>query len=212
MTTPAAHLGLTPRRRVRVPRHRRRPSCDAYRDDPPGRHDRDLGPVGRHAARVRPGRRRTPRWRSSPVPIRTGEEAARVAPGERHVRAFRRRRPLPVQRADVERRHPVHPQAVHRRGQPARPGLRLRPGRAGYTGLLTGRKAAVVYTSAVYGAGRRPGLRLRLPAAVLRGLAALGGCRRHHVDRLPARTWPPPTPTRGRQAAHAAARDAGKLF
>ena len=55
----------------------------------------------------------------------------------------------------------------------------------GYTGLLRGKRAAVIYTSAVYGVDRPPDLRLRLPDHVRRGLAALGRHHRHHHRRVP---------------------------
>ncbi len=49
----------------------------------------------------------------------------------------------------------LHAQAVHRRRVPAGHGLRLRPGRR-YTGPARGKKAAVIYTAAIYGPGRGP--------------------------------------------------------
>ena len=61
------------------------------------------------------------------TPTGPGADAWAAAAGD--VRALRGGRQVPVQRPDVERRHPLHPQAVHRRGQPARHGVRLRPGR-----------------------------------------------------------------------------------
>ena len=75
-----------------------------------------FGPAAaaREDGRIR--RREPPRGRR-----RLGRPHARRSP-------FRRGRQLPLQGADVEPRYPVHPQAVHRRRQPARPGLRLRPG------------------------------------------------------------------------------------
>ena len=80
----------------------------------------------------------------------------------------------------------------------------------GYTGLLHGKKAAVIYTSAVYGPGRGPRLRSRLPVTVLPRLVDLGrdpGHQRgplrpqprHHRRRRSARgrSQPDPRPGQG---------------
>ena len=82
---------------------------------------------------------------------------------------------------------------------------------AGYTGLLHGKKAAVVYTSAVYGPGPA---RRSAPTSSARTsrLAALGGHRRPHRGRVPRPISSTADADTGRRAAHAAARDAGKLF
>ena len=82
---------------------------------------------------------------------------------------------------------------------------------AGYTGLLTGKKAAVIYTSAVYGAGPATVVRHRLPGAVPGQLAAMDRHRQHHRRRVP------PEPRHqdadsDSQRAHSDARDAGKTF
>jgi FMN-dependent NADH-azoreductase len=82
---------------------------------------------------------------------------------------------------------------------------------AGYTGLLTGRKAAVVYTSAVYGPGRGPtfGSDFQTPYFTdwLRwaGITDITDVHfRPNLATADADT--------GRRAAHAAARDAAKLL
>ncbi len=81
----------------------------------------------------------------------------------------------------------------------------------GYTGLLTGRKAAVVYTSAVYGAGRPPSFGSDFQAPYLRDWLRWAG-----IDDITEVEFRPNLATAdaetGRQAAHAAARDAGKTF
>ncbi len=82
---------------------------------------------------------------------------------------------------------------------------------AGYTGLVTGRKAAVVYTSAVYGADRPASFGSDFQAPYLRDWLCWAGMMditevefRPNLATADAET--------GRQAAHAAARDAGKTF
>ncbi len=84
-------------------------------------------------------------------------------------------------------------------------------GEHGYTGLVTGRKAAVVYTSAVYGEGRAPSFGSDFQAPYLRDWLNWAGINditevafRPNLATADAET--------GRQAAHAAARDAGKVF
>ena len=207
----AAHLRLTPRHRLRVARDRGDLPRRLPRH-PPGRRDRRVGPVGRHAAR-----RSGPAAAAAKMDVFAGadpqgDEARGLARGHRHVRPLRRRRPLPVQRAHVERRRALHPQAVHRRGQPARPRLRLRPGARLHRPAARARRPRCIYTSAVYGAGPRPRVRRRLPAPVLRRLAALGGHRRRHRASSSGPTSRPADADTGRRAAHAAARDAGKMF
>ena len=56
----------------------------------------------------------------------------------------------------------------------------------GYTGLLTGRKAAVLYTARRLRPRPRPRLRRGLPGALLPRLAGLGGCHRRLRGRLPS--------------------------
>jgi FMN-dependent NADH-azoreductase len=84
-------------------------------------------------------------------------------------------------------------------------------GERGYTGLLTGRKAAVVYTSAVYGVGRPPSFGSDFQAPYLRDWLNWVG-----VNDIAEVAFRPNLATAdaetGRQAAHAAARDAGKVF
>ena len=84
-------------------------------------------------------------------------------------------------------------------------------GELGYTGLVTGRKAAVVYTSAVYGVGRPPSFGSDFQAPYLRDWLNWVG-----VNDITEVAFRPNLATAdadtGRQAAHAAARDAGKVF
>jgi FMN-dependent NADH-azoreductase len=56
----------------------------------------------------------------------------------------------------------------------------------GYTGLITGRKAAVVYTSGIYSPGRAASLWQRLPRQLLQRLAAFRRDHRRNRDPLPA--------------------------
>jgi FMN-dependent NADH-azoreductase len=81
----------------------------------------------------------------------------------------------------------------------------------GYTGLLTGRKAAAVYTSAVYGPGRPPSFGSDFQAPYLRDWLNWAG-----IEDVTEVAFRPNLATAdadlGRQAAHAAARDAAKLF
>ena len=55
----------------------------------------------------------------------------------------------------------------------------------GYTGLITGKKAAVIYTSGIYSPGAAR-LRQRLPRQLPQRLAALRRDHRRHRDPLPA--------------------------
>ena len=81
----------------------------------------------------------------------------------------------------------------------------------GYTGMLTGRKAAVVYTSAVYGPGRPPSFGSDFQAPYLRDWLNWAG-----INDVTEVAFRPNLATAdadlGRQAAHAAARDAAKAF
>ncbi len=81
----------------------------------------------------------------------------------------------------------------------------------GYSGLLRGKKAAVVYTSAVYGVGRGPTFGADFQRPFFEDWLRWAG-----VDDITAITFGPnlatSDPEAGRQAAHAAARDAGKTF
>ncbi|MET0966592.1 MAG: NAD(P)H-dependent oxidoreductase [Nakamurella sp.] len=81
----------------------------------------------------------------------------------------------------------------------------------GYTGLLTGRRAAVVYTSAVYGPGRPPAFGSDFQSPYLRDWLNWAG-----IEDVTEVAFRPNLATAdadlGRQAAHAAARDAAKLF
>jgi FMN-dependent NADH-azoreductase len=81
----------------------------------------------------------------------------------------------------------------------------------GYTGLLTGRRAAVVYTSAVYGPGRGPAFGADFQAPFFNDWLRWAGIdditEIHFRPNLALADAEP-----GRRAAHAAARDAAKLF
>jgi FMN-dependent NADH-azoreductase len=81
----------------------------------------------------------------------------------------------------------------------------------GYTGLLSGKKAAVIYTSAVYGAGRSPSFGVDFQAPYLDGWLRWTG-----VDDVTSIEFRPNLATADadadRQRAHANARDAGKRF
>ena len=82
---------------------------------------------------------------------------------------------------------------------------------AGYTGLLAGKKAAVVYTSAVYGPGRGPAFGRDFQQPYLEDWLRWAG-----IGDITAISFRPDLATAdaatGRVAAHAAARDAGKTF
>ena len=82
---------------------------------------------------------------------------------------------------------------------------------AGYTGLLTGKKAAVVYTSAVYGPGRPPSFGDDFQAPYLDGWLRWAG-----IEDITTIEFRPNLATAdadtGRQRAHADARDAAKTF
>ena len=84
-------------------------------------------------------------------------------------------------------------------------------GENGYTGLLTGRKAAVVYTSAVYGVGRPASFGADFQAPYLRDWLTWAG-----VEDITEVAFRPNLATAdaemGRRQAHAEARDAGKVF
>ena len=82
---------------------------------------------------------------------------------------------------------------------------------AGYSGLLTGKKAAVVYTSAVYGRGRGPKFGEDFQAPYLEGWLRWAG-----IDDITTVELRPnlvtPDADEARQLAHASARDAAKQF
>jgi len=81
----------------------------------------------------------------------------------------------------------------------------------GYTGLLKDKKAAVIYTSAVYGPGRGPAFGADFQRPFLDDWLRWTG-----IDDLAAIEFRPDLATAdadtGRRAAHAAARDAGKVL
>jgi FMN-dependent NADH-azoreductase len=82
---------------------------------------------------------------------------------------------------------------------------------AGYTGLLTGKKAATIYTSAVYGPGRGPEFGDDFQTPYLEGWLRWAGVS--EVDSVqfgPNLATEDPDP--GRRTALAAARDLAKLF
>ena len=82
---------------------------------------------------------------------------------------------------------------------------------AGYTGLLAGKKAAVIYTSAVYGPGRPPSFGEDFQAPYLDSWLRWTG-----IDDITTIEFRPNLATgdadSDRQRAHAHARDAGKTF
>jgi FMN-dependent NADH-azoreductase len=81
----------------------------------------------------------------------------------------------------------------------------------GYTGLVTGKRAVVVYTSAVYGPGRPKSFGTDFQALYLAGWLAWAG-----ITDVAEVSFRPDLatadPDAGRQAAHAAARDLAKTF
>ena len=81
----------------------------------------------------------------------------------------------------------------------------------GYTGLLTGKKAAVIYTSAVYGPDRGRAFGADFQATYLNDWLRWAG-----IDDITEIHFRPNLATAdadaGRRAAHAQARDAAKLF
>jgi FMN-dependent NADH-azoreductase len=84
-------------------------------------------------------------------------------------------------------------------------------GNTGYTGLVTGKKAVVVYTSAVYGDDRGPQFGVDFQAPYFNGWLRWAG-----ITDVTQITFRPnlavDDPEPGRQAAHAAARDAAKTL
>ena len=94
----------------------------------------------------------------------------------------------------------------------SQPGMAFDPDPdAGCTGLLTGKKAAVIYTSAVYGAGRAPSFGDDFQAPYLHSWLRWTG-----IDDITSVEFRPNLATADadshRQRAHAEARDAGKRF
>jgi FMN-dependent NADH-azoreductase len=82
---------------------------------------------------------------------------------------------------------------------------------AGYTGLLTGRKAAVIYSSAVYGPGRGPEFGADHQRPFLEGWLRWAGITDITTVRFAPNLATADAAT-ARAAAHAEARDAGKTF
>jgi FMN-dependent NADH-azoreductase len=84
-------------------------------------------------------------------------------------------------------------------------------GNTGYTGLVTGKKAVVVYTSAVYGDDRGPQFGVDFQAPYFNDWLRWAG-----ITDVTQITFRPnlavDDPVPGRQAAHAAARDAAKTL
>ncbi|HEY3007667.1 MAG TPA: NAD(P)H-dependent oxidoreductase [Micromonosporaceae bacterium] len=81
----------------------------------------------------------------------------------------------------------------------------------GYTGLLQGRKAAVIYTSAVYGEGRPPSFGVDFQAPYFAGWLRWAGVA--DIDEVFFRPdLATAEPDVGRRAAHARARDVAKIF
>ena len=81
----------------------------------------------------------------------------------------------------------------------------------GYSGLLTGKKAAVVYTSAVYGPDRGPAFGQDFQATFFTDWLRWAGISDVTEIHLRPDLAAPDVEAR-RQLAHAQARDAGKLF
>jgi FMN-dependent NADH-azoreductase len=84
-------------------------------------------------------------------------------------------------------------------------------GNTGYTGLITGKRAVVVYTSAVYGDDRGPKFGVDFQAPYFNDWLRWAG-----ITDVTQITFRPnlavDDPEPGRQAAHAAARDAAKTL
>ena len=78
----------------------------------------------------------------------------------------------------------------------------------GYTGLVTGKKAAVAYTGAVYGAGRGPRFGSDFQMPYMRDWLQWAGV--HEIEFRP--NLATVDADSGRQAAHARARDLAKVF
>src|SRR5664279_4152887 len=204
----AAHLGITPRGRVGVIGDRRHISVGLPGAAPTGGH-RHLGPVGRCFAGVRSrGRARedgSDRRRRS-----DGGSGGGLAGGKNCVRPVRLGRPylfsVPMWNAGIPY---ILKQFIDVISQP---GLVFSfDPELGYTGLLTGRKAAVVYTSAIYGPGRPPSFGSDFQAPYLRDWLNWAG-----IQNVTEVAFRPNLATAdadlSRQAAHAAARDAAKVF
>ena len=166
----AASLGLPQGSGVGVVAHRRR-LRRRLPGDPPRRPRRHLGPVGRFAAGVRSGRR--------------GREDDRVRAASSRGRPGSRGRPprtrstgstpadgylfsVPMWNAGVPY---ILKQFIDVVSQPGMV-FAFDPA-AGYTGLLTGKKAASIYTSAVYGPGAAR-VSATTSRALLRRVAAVG--------------------------------------
>jgi FMN-dependent NADH-azoreductase len=81
----------------------------------------------------------------------------------------------------------------------------------GYTGLVTGKKAAVVYTGAVWGAGRGPGFGQDFQQPFFDDWLRWAGITDITTIRFQPNLATEDADT-GRRAAHAQARDAGKTF
>lgn len=82
---------------------------------------------------------------------------------------------------------------------------------AGYTGLLTGKKAAVIYTSAVYGDWRGPGFGRDFQAPYFDDWLRWAGV--HDVATITYRpNLATADPASGRQSAHSLARETAKTF
>lgn len=81
----------------------------------------------------------------------------------------------------------------------------------GYTGLVTGKRAVVIYTSAVYGPGRPAAFGADFQAPYFSGWLNWAG-----ISGVAEVSFRPDLATAdadaGRQAAHAAARDLAKTF
>ena len=181
----------------------------AYRETHPDNDIADLGPLGRHPAGVRPAAAHAKMAVFAGADPMGDEAAAWRAAGEafeRFAAADEYLFSVPMWNAGIPY---ILKQFIDVVSQP---GMVFGfDGERGYTGLVTGRKAAVVYTSAVYGEGRPPSFGSDFQAPYLRDWLNWAG-----IDDITEVAFRPNLATAdaetGRQAAHAAARDAGKVF
>ena len=151
---PAAHLRLPPRPALRVTRHRvdvprRAAGC------PPRRRDRALGPLGRHAAGVRPAAAAA-KMAVFAGADPEGDEAAAWRAARDTLRALRLRRPLPVHACRCGTRRSPTSSSSSSTSSASRDGLRRSIPPRATPACWTDEGAAVIYTSAVYGPDRGP--------------------------------------------------------
>ena len=152
-----------------------------------------------------------PRWPSSPARPRP---ASRPPPGRPRRSTFERFAAADeylFTRADVEPRHPLHPQAVHRRRQPARHGLRLRPRPPATPACSPARRPPSSTPAPSTARAGRPSFGEDFQAPYLDSWLRWTG-----IDDITTIEFRPNLATADadsdRQRAHADARDAGKPF